>query len=50
MEEMLVTAASDGRVLEWKHAQGLERTELLQLKRQQSSSASRLGHPGSQVG
>lgn len=33
-EEMLVSVSSDGRVLEWKHAQGLERGELLRLKRQ----------------
>lgn len=38
-EEMLVSISSDGRVLEWKHAQGLERVELLRLKRQQRGAA-----------
>lgn len=38
-EEMLVSVSSDGWVLEWKHAQGLERGELLRLKRQQGAAA-----------
>lgn len=50
-EEMLVSISSDGRVLEWKHAQGLERVELLRLKRPQrgggASSARRTGGSGS---
>lgn len=41
-EEMLVSVSSDGRMLEWKHPQGLERSELLRLKRQQSTAARRL--------
>ncbi|KAL4448518.1 hypothetical protein ABPG75_005737 [Micractinium tetrahymenae] len=40
-DEMLVSISSDGRLLEWKHAQGLERTELLRLKRQHGSAAAR---------
>lgn len=31
--EMLVSVSTDGRLLEWKHAQGLERGELLRLRR-----------------
>lgn len=37
--EMLVSISSDGHLLEWKHAQGLERTELLRLKRLQGAAA-----------
>jgi WD40 repeat protein len=36
-EEMLVSVSGDGSVFEWKHGQGLERTELLRLKRTQRS-------------
>ena len=38
-DEMLVSISSDGRLLEWKHAQGLECAELLRLKRQQGGAA-----------
>lgn len=34
-EEMLVSASTDGLLLDWKQAQGLERSELLRLKRPQ---------------
>lgn len=33
VEEMLVSVSSDGRLLEWKASQGLDRSELLRLKR-----------------
>ncbi|PRW45097.1 wd repeat-containing 78 [Chlorella sorokiniana] len=36
-EEMLVSVSSDGRVLQWAHAQGLEASELLTLRRAQAS-------------
>lgn len=38
-DEMLLSVSSDGNLLEWKHAQGLESTELLRLKRQQAAAA-----------
>lgn len=38
-EEMLVSVSSDGRVLQWTHAQGLEASELLTLRRAQPSGA-----------
>ena len=38
-EEMLVSVGTDGRVLEWKYAQGLERSELLRLRRAQPGGA-----------
>ncbi len=47
-EEMLVSVSSDGRVLQWAHAQGLEATELLTLQRPQPSGGGAAG--GRQLG
>lgn len=39
-EELLVSVSTDGRVVQWKHAQ-LDHVELMQLKRSSSGTAAK---------